>query len=121
MANNKTNKITWAVIVLLLISNVYFALKQLKYESLYDWHHLKYHELRKLLAYKEKYPTGTLMKDVIAKEPDYQKDHPWCQNKPETLCVEPKLSDWQYTHYCGFTFTFKREKLVSIISNSPCH
>lgn len=119
--NNKKNTVKWAVIVLLIISNIVFALKHLKYESLYQWHHLKYHELKSLITYRDKYPNGTLMAAFIAQEKDYQKEHIWCQNNPNALCVEPTLSDWQYSHYCGFTFTFEDEKLVSINSNSPCH
>jgi hypothetical protein len=92
-----------------------------KYESLYNWHHLKYHELKKLISYRETYPKGTLMSAVIAQEVDYQKDHAWCEQDQNKLCVEPKLSDWQYTHYCGFTFNFKSHRLVEIHSNSPCH
>jgi hypothetical protein len=93
----------------------------LKFKRLYNWHHANYHILGKLIFYREEYPAGTLKSDVIKKEKDYQEDHPWCANAPDILCVEPVISDWQYPHYCGFTFYFKNNKLVKIISNSPCH
>ncbi len=74
-----------------------------------------------LFEYRKKYPKGTLMSEVTENEDDYQKDHAWCEKDASKVCVEPKISDWDYSHYCGFTFHFEKNKLTDIKSNSPCH
>lgn len=93
----------------------------IKYEPLYKWHHIRYHELRKLFEYIEKYPRGTLIGEVIQHEQDLKSDHVWCKEYPNKLCVEPKISEWDYEHYCGFIFRFVEGRLVAIQSAAPCH
>lgn len=117
----KKHKVSLLIIALLMCSNGYFFFNQIKYESLYKWHHLKYHEFRMLFEYTQKYPRGTSIKHVIKTEENYQKNHAWCENDAKKLCVEPKMSDWDYSHYCGYTFTFENNKLIDIVRNSPCH
>lgn len=117
----KGKKVYFAVIGLLVCSNLYFLAAHWKYKSLYQWHHIRYHELRKLVEYRDKYSIGSSKKIIIKQEKDYKEGHSWCRGDVNKLCVEPHLSDWKTTHYCGFTFHFKREKLAKIESNSPCH
>jgi len=114
-------KISLIIISALLFSNLFFIASYLKVDRLYEWHYLRYHELQNLISYKEKYPIGTLKSKIIRTEPNYIRDHAWCINDPNRLCVEPKIGNWEYEHYCGFTFYFKSDKLIEIKSNSPCH
>lgn len=66
-------------------------------------------------------PLGTSKDWIIKNEPDYESGHAWCRDDPDKLCVEPKISDWDYAQYCGFTFYFVNGELHLIQSNSPCH
>lgn len=116
-----TSKISVLIIFLLILSNLYFVAMYLRIKPLYNWHHLRYHELKKLVEYREKYPKGTSISTVVENEKDYRKDHTWCEGDLNKLCVEPKISDWDYVHYCGFTFYFENNSLDVIQTNSPCH